>query len=123
MDSFRHAFEAHFHAEIDTLANLANHRNAPPPNTPEEAAMGAKLQRWGAELGSRPGLVEGAPFFFFNLDRTVEDGLWANWPPVPAPVRWVLLNVVGAWHGAWWKFTSCNENGRPRPLRALHLLE
>jgi hypothetical protein len=122
MDSFRDAFESHFHAEIVTLADLANHPNAPAPDTPAEADVGVKLQNWGRKLGQRVSVAEGAPFFFLNLDRTAEDGLWASWPPVPAPVRWILVNLVGAVHSSWWKFTSCDTAGKPRPLWALQQL-
>lgn len=59
------------------------------------------------------------PFFFLNLDRTFEDGMWANWPPMPGPIRWMLTNAVGTLYGNWWRFTSCGADGNPRELFAL----
>jgi hypothetical protein len=123
MDSFSPAFEKHFHAEIDNLVALARHPGAPPPNSPEEADAATKLAQWGRQLGQRSSVLHGVPFFLMNLDRTAEEGMWANWPPIPSPVRWGLVNIAGAWHSAWWKFASCDSAGNPRPLWALQFPE
>jgi hypothetical protein len=62
--------------------------------------------------------TEGLPFFFLNLDRTFEDGLWEHWPPIPGLVRWTLIRVVAWKHAGWWRFASCDYNGMPKELYA-----
>ncbi|KAI1373022.1 hypothetical protein F4677DRAFT_430766 [Hypoxylon crocopeplum] len=118
MDGFRDSFEAHFQSEIGTIARLADHANAPKPGTPEEAAAAATFKSWGKSTVTKAGTLDVVPFFLLNLDGTAEDGVWANWPPIPAPVKWGLVNLAGAYHSRWWKFSSC-AGGRPRKLHAL----
>ena len=118
MEGFREPFAAHFHSEIETIAALAAHPNAPAPGSPEEAEASLTFKRWGKSTVTKAGTLDVVPFFLLNLDGTVEDGLWANWPPIPAPIKWGLTNIAGAWYGGWWKFSSC-AGGKPRELYAL----
>jgi hypothetical protein len=62
--------------------------------------------------------TEGLPFFFFNMDRTFEGGLWEHWPPIPSVVRWILVRVVARKHAGWWRFASCDYDGIPQKLYA-----
>lgn len=119
MDSFHAPFEHHFHHEITTLASLSNHPRAPAPESPEAAAASAVFKTWGKRTVTKAGVTDVVPFFLMNLDRTFEEGMWANWPPMPAPVKWGLVNVAGAWYGSWWRFASCDAQGMPRELAAL----
>ncbi len=48
-----------------------------------------------------------------------EDGLWRTWPEMPGLVWWVMQKTVVAWNQRWWKFASCDENGRLRELSVL----
>ncbi|KAI2470518.1 hypothetical protein F4781DRAFT_175463 [Annulohypoxylon bovei var. microspora] len=118
MDSFREPFDVHFHSEIDTIARLADHPNAPKPGSPEEQAAALTFKTWGKSTVMKAGTLDVVPFFLLNLDGTAEEGAWQNWPPIPAPVKWGLVNIAGAWHSRWWKFSSCAA-GRPRELYAL----
>lgn len=118
MKSFEAPFGAHFHSEISTIAALASHPNAPSPGSPEEAAASLTFKTWGKTTVSKAGKLDVVPFFLQNLDGTVEDGMWSNWPPMPAPIRWGLVNLGGIWYGNWWKFSSC-AGGKPRELYAL----
>ncbi|KAI1465097.1 uncharacterized protein F4812DRAFT_131467 [Daldinia caldariorum] len=118
MGSFREPFETHFHREVATIAALAEHPKAPAPGTPEAEEAAATFKSWGKATVTKAGTLDVVPFFLLNLDGTAEEGLWANWPPMPAPIKWGLVNVAGAWHGRWWKFSSC-AGGRPRKLYAL----
>ncbi|KAI0378699.1 hypothetical protein F5Y04DRAFT_261403 [Hypomontagnella monticulosa] len=118
MDTFREALEAHFHSEINTIAKLADHANAPKPGTPEADTAANTFKTWGKSTVMKAGTLDVVPFFLLNLDGTAEDGAWANWPPIPAPIKWGLVNIGGAWHGRWWRFSSC-VGGRPRKLYAL----
>jgi hypothetical protein len=53
------------------------------------------------------------------MDATYEDGMWAAWPPMPALVRWGWVNVAGNVYWGWWKFASCDGDGKPLDLFAL----
>lgn len=99
MDSFREPFETHFHNEIKTIAAMADHHDAPKQGTAAEDEAGLVFKTWGKATVSKAGRLDVVPFFLLNLDRTVEDGLWANWPPMPAPIKVCLardLTMVGA---------------------------
>jgi len=119
MDSFRAPFEHHFHHEITTIAALSSHPNAPVEGTPSATAASAIFKTWGKATVTKAGVSDVVPFFLLNLDRTAEGGMWADWPPMPAPVRWGLVNVAGAWYGRRWRFASCDAGGMPRELYAL----
>ncbi len=118
MSSFQEPFDAHFHSEIGTISRLAEHPNAPKPGTPEEATAALTFKTWGKSTVTKAGTLDVVPFFLLNLDGTVEEGLWANWPPIPAPIKWGLTNIAGAYYSSWWKFSSC-AGGKPRELYAL----
>jgi hypothetical protein len=119
MDSFKAPFEHHFHHEIATIASMASHPRAPVEGTPEAAAASAVFKAWGKKTVTKAGTADVVPFFLMNLDATAEGGLWANWPPMPAPIRWGLVNLAGAWYGSRWRFASCDAQGKPRELYAL----
>lgn len=124
MAAFQKPFEHHFRSEIGTIAALANHPNAPKPGSPEETEAAALFRDWGKGTVRKAGLWDVVPFFLLNLDRSTgekafEEGKWANWPPMPAPVRWGLVNLAGAWNSGWWQFSSCDAAGQPQTLYAL----
>ncbi|KAK1757816.1 hypothetical protein QBC47DRAFT_165708 [Echria macrotheca] len=121
MKTFQAPFEDHFHSEISTIAKLAGHPNTPKEGTPEHAAASATFKAWGKSTVTKAGVTDVVPFFLLNLDRTVEDGMWANWPPMPAPIKWGLINLAGAFHSGWWKFASCDSAGQPRELWVFQL--
>ncbi|KAL2021604.1 hypothetical protein VTK56DRAFT_6957 [Thermocarpiscus australiensis] len=118
MGTFQTPFEQHFHSEISTIARFAEHPNAPKEGTAENAAAAATFKAWGKNTVTKAGVTDVVPFFLLNLDRTAEDGMWAGWPPMPAPIRWGLINLAGAVHYGWWKFASCDAAGRPQELWA-----
>ncbi|KAH8722529.1 hypothetical protein GQ44DRAFT_711616 [Phaeosphaeriaceae sp. PMI808] len=119
MSGFQEAFRHHFHNEIATIAAFANLPNAPKQGSKEAEQAKTIFKVWGKKTVTKAGTFDVVPFFLMNLDATYEDGLWANWPPMPAPVRWGLVNVAGAVHWSWWKFASCDGSGQPRALYAL----
>ncbi|KAB5578737.1 hypothetical protein GE09DRAFT_1169177 [Coniochaeta sp. 2T2.1] len=118
MSSFQAPLETHFHSEISTIAALANHPRAPEEGSREAAAARAIFKTWGKSTITKAGMSDVAPFFILNLDRTAEEGAWADWPPMPAPIRWTLLKMSGVLHG-YWRFASCDATGQPRELWAL----
>lgn len=119
MDSFREPFQHHFHHEIQTIASLSTHPSAPAQGSPEEGQAAAVFKTWGKRTVTKAGMTDVVPFFLMNLDRMAENGMWASWPPMPAPVKWGLKNIVGMWYGGYWKFASCDAFGTPRELHAL----
>ncbi|KAH8689460.1 hypothetical protein BGW36DRAFT_433460 [Talaromyces proteolyticus] len=48
------------------------------------------------------------PVLWYNLDTKFENGLWESFPPLPAPVKWSMVNILGWWRSNWWRFSSCN---------------
>lgn len=123
MDSFRSAFENHLHHEIDVMSAMAAHPYAPARDTLKGSLASDMLKRWGKQTVMRAGFADVVPFFLLNTDRAFEHGSWVRWPRMPEPVRWVLVNVVGAWHGERWRFASCDAAGLPRALYALRTKE
>ncbi|KAH6619339.1 hypothetical protein B0J18DRAFT_241861 [Chaetomium sp. MPI-SDFR-AT-0129] len=118
LNSFQQPFEQHFHNEITTISKFSDHPNAPKQGTPENDAASATFKAWGKSTVTKAGVADVVPFFLLNLDRTFEDGLWANWPPMPAPIRWGLINIAGSWHSGRWRFASCDAAGQPKELWA-----
>ena len=118
MASFQDPFAEHFVNEITTISALKNHPNAPEEGTPAANEAAAVFKSWGKSTVSKAGTTDVVPFFLLNLDGGFEEGMWKNWPPMPAPIRWGLANVAGAWHAGWWRFSSCDSAGRPRELHA-----
>lgn len=66
-------------------------------------------------------MADVVPFFLLNTDLSpgFEDGLWSRWPPIPAPIKWGLVNVAGWFKAGYWRFASCDAQGMPRELYAL----
>lgn len=123
MDSFQEDFNNHFHSEIKTIAALNDVPTAPKPGSPEAERAAAIFKAWGKKTVTKAGTTDVVPFFLLNLDVTYEGGRWASWPPMPAPIRWGLVNIAGAVHWGWWKFSSCDSSGKPRGLYALQFPE
>ena len=119
MDSFREPFAHHFHHEISTIASFATLPSAPSADSLEASAAAVIFKAWGKKTLTKAGMTDIVPFALLNLDRTFEEGMWAAWPPMPGPVRWMMVNMFGSWNWAWWKFASCDAQGNPRPLYAL----
>lgn len=119
MSSFQDAFSHHFHNEIATIASFADLPSAPKQDSPEAQQVAATFKAWGKKTVTKAGTFDVVPFFLLNLDVDYEDGMWATWPPMPAPIRWGLVNVAGSVHWGWWKFASCDSQGKKKELYAL----
>jgi hypothetical protein len=123
MASFQEPFEAHFRSEISTIAGLAHHPRTPKEGSAEEKATAAAFDKREGNSLIKSGVTDVLPFFLFNFDREYEGGLWTNWPPIPGPVRWMLMRGAKALHPGWWKFASCDAAGRRTALYAVLDLE
>lgn len=56
---------------------------------------------------------------FSMHDVNYEGGLWADWPPMPGPVRFMCKNVLMPWYGDVVKFGPVDNSGALRPLYAV----
>jgi hypothetical protein len=101
----------HFHSEISTIAALSSYGNFP--------GAEATFKAWGKKSVTGAGYSDVVPFLFTNFDRTFEDGMWKDWPPMPALIRFLVVRIGSAWHPGWWRFSSCDINGYPKDLYAL----
>lgn len=119
MATFQEPFEAHMRSEISTLERLAHHVRTPKEGSAEEKATGSSFDAREGQKLLMSGITDVMPFFLYNFDREYEDGIWAQWPPIPGPVRWVLIRMSNILHPGWWKFASCDASGNRRSLHAL----
>ncbi|UNI23339.1 hypothetical protein JDV02_009167 [Purpureocillium takamizusanense] len=128
LSALRAPLEQNLHHEVAHLASLSAHPAVAPRYTVERAVAAETLLNWransvGAVAGGGGGLVGGTfdvvPLLLLNVDRGHNDGGNADWPPMLAPVRWALVNAVGAVHAGRWRFASCDAWGRPRELYAV----
>lgn len=116
MSVFQQPFELHFRNEIELIASLATHPNAPGEGSSEQIEAEKKFDKWGSSSVTRSGITDVLMFFLYNLDSSYEDGLWKDWPDIPGPVRWLMPRVIGGWHRQCWKFASCNADGKRKEL-------
>lgn len=52
-------------------------------------------------------------------DANYEDGIWADWPPLPGPIKFMCRNVLIPWNADMVKFAPTDKNGNLRPLYAI----
>jgi hypothetical protein len=119
MATFQEPFEIHMRSEVATIANLAHHARTPEEGSAKEKSTSAAFETREGKNLLLSGVTDVMPFFLFNYDSEYEDGIWASWPPIPAPVRWVIVNVAKIRHPGWWKFASCDASRRRIPLYAV----
>ena len=112
MDSFGPALESHLNEEPQLLLKLAEFED-------QGHDFMAIFSEHGKEIMGRLSAWSVLPFLWVNHDTEFEDGLWAQWPPAPKPVVWTLRNVMSRWNMRWWRFGSCDLQGRPQQYLAL----
>jgi hypothetical protein len=106
MDTFQDPFVAHFHNEIATIASFADLPSAPKPSSQKAVEAAAIFRAWGKKTVAKAGYTDVVPFFLLNLDTTYENGMWASWPPMPAPIKWGLRAAIRqVSHG---RYMHCN---------------
>lgn len=113
MNSFSDPFYQHLKEEPPAIVNLAQY------DTPEHPIdiLGI-ASKSGKKQVSLPLLFNTLPVFFLNMETVeFEGGLWHEvFPPVPAPVKWVLTKGAPMWHQRYWKFASCTADGKFKQL-------
>lgn len=109
MDTFGPPLHQHLLHEPAKMASLAKYPI-------DIRALSEKTAKHSIDHTSTVNLL---PMLLFNLDLEFENGKWKDFPPVPAPMRWVMVNVIGWWRAGWWRFGSCGADGRRVRLLAL----
>jgi len=109
MDSFGPALSAHLANEPPKLVSLAQY-----PGINIEAGM-----EKAAQHGIKSTSLHDMGVMFYNMDLGFEGGMWKDIVPIPALIKWVIINVIARWHASWWRFGSCGANGQRRQLLAL----
>lgn len=112
MKEFEEPFNHHFHSEIRTIASLA-------ASTDDVPAAAPIFKAWGKATVTKAGYLDVLPFLFLNFDRTFEEGYWKDWPPMPKPIKYLLVRGCAWWYQGWWRFASCDIDGYPKELYAL----
>lgn len=119
MATFQEPFGKHMRSEVLTIAALSSHPKTPKTGSDEEKTINKAFEAREGNNLMKSGMTDVLPFFLFNYDREFEDSMWANWPPIPGPVRWTIMNVAKALHPSWWKFAACDSQRQRRPLYAV----
>ncbi|KAL2202440.1 hypothetical protein CC79DRAFT_1389702 [Sarocladium strictum] len=96
---------SHLVSEIDTLEDLRKYG---------EGKMSTLHDEFQAMVNTET-VRHSVPAIFNALDRTYEDGLWKDFPPMPWALKWTVQNVFMRWNSAWWKFAPCDPEGYPKP--------
>lgn len=105
MDAFMTPLSDHLAAEIPTLLGLAHFG--------DKLNLAGLLAKEGETVMGGMSKTTQLPLFLLNHDVTFE-GAIHSFPPVPAPVTFMLRNVMGRW-----QFATCGFDGRPRELKFL----
>ncbi|KAJ9137900.1 Hemerythrin HHE cation binding domain-containing protein [Pleurostoma richardsiae] len=113
IDTFGAILRQHLSDEIPTLLGLRRF------GAEKMAAVEDVLNAESAKIIKRLGLFTGVSWGFSNHDVTYEGGLWEHWPPAPELLVFLVRNAAYHVHSDWWKFSSCDRYGCPRPLYAI----
>ncbi|KAL7910464.1 hemerythrin HHE cation binding domain-containing protein [Trichoderma velutinum] len=105
IDAFGRSLVEHLTAEITTILELAEYGD-------RMRKLETTFEAWAEkDILSVPGTLT---WGFFNHDKEYEEGLWKDWPPAPTVVVFAVRHVTYWIHSDWWKFASCDPQGRPR---------
>lgn len=112
MDSFSQPLYTHLAEELDAIVNLSRF------STPEKPIdIVAIALRVGKQTVTRDFALNCLPCFMLNMEAVeFEDGMWSGFPPINAPVRFVLMRVLPMWHRTVWRFASCGGNRARKQL-------
>ncbi|KAM5353568.1 hypothetical protein ACJ41O_000218 [Fusarium nematophilum] len=107
IDVFGNTLTTHLTEEISTILNLARYGD-------RMAKLEKRFKARAKEDTSQLLVTSTRTWAFFNHDKEYEDGLWKNWPQVPALAAFTVRRVTYWFHADWWKFTPCDPWGKPR---------
>lgn len=110
MDAFGPALHSHLSNEVPRLSSLRQYPNI------DMAAIKAAAEKDSMDRTSPVYLL---PMLWCNLDVEFEDGRWRDFPGLSAPLKWVMVNILGWWRSNWWRFGSVGKDGKRVQLLAL----
>jgi hypothetical protein len=112
MDSFSQPLYAHLSEELDAIVNLS--RFSTTENPIDIVAIALKV---GKQAVTRDFALNCLPCFMLNMETVeFEDGMWHEFPPINAPVRFILMRVLPLWHRTVWRFASCGGDRARKQL-------
>ncbi|KAK0649644.1 hypothetical protein B0T16DRAFT_135241 [Cercophora newfieldiana] len=112
IDVFGGLLVKHLTEEIGTLEALRRFG---------EERMGQVMRKADqeAERSMREMGLSGIAWAWSHIDTQFEDGLWASWPPAPAPVKFLTSTMLWRVYGSMVKFGACDKHGNMKPLFAV----
>ncbi|KAI7779404.1 hypothetical protein LA080_000884 [Diaporthe eres] len=110
LESFGEVLATHLAHEPPKLASLGQYGDFDPKPLSEQTANHSMKYMHVTNV---------LPMLWFNLDKEFEEGKWADFPAMPGPVKWVMINVLGSWQRNWWRFGSSGADGLQRELYCL----
>lgn len=57
-----------------------------------------------------------APLVIIFHDKTYMDGIWAQFPPIPWLVGFLMRLLWLKKYEAWWRFAGCDLSSMPKEL-------
>jgi hypothetical protein len=116
LDSFSTALHAHLVSEPLSLAALSRYSAA--FSAANTTLVEVSLAEGKKAMGSLDFVANVLPAFLLNMEfEEFEDGYWKDkWPDLHGGARWALFNVVPLWNRGWWRFASCDAQGRRKRL-------
>jgi hypothetical protein len=115
LDSFSESLYNHLKSEIESLLALSRFSTTERP---------FDLVKMALEAGKKSVTMDFAfnvlPVFLLNMEHIeFEGGMWFDvFPPVPRPVKFILIRLVPLWQHRRWQFASCDSAGKIKPLAA-----
>jgi hypothetical protein len=109
LDSFGPTLHSHLSHEPPKLASLSQYN----------IDMRSISEKTAQHSMQRTSTTDVLPLLWYNLDKEFENGKWVGFPEVPAPTKWVMINILGWWRGNWWRFGSSGADGVQRELLCL----
>lgn len=107
IESFGTILVSHLNEEIGTLLSLRA--------WDEKLDIYRIIEIEGEQAMKDCSLLGTVEFFWHNLDAGYEDGIHKDFPPAPAPLKFMLKNVLWYPNRRMWRFSSCTSAMKPRP--------
>lgn len=110
IDSFATPLISHLNSEIPTILAMRQYDDK------EVRKVGAATLKFAINTDGDGVAEMRLPLILGCIDRTFEDGLDKNFPPVPFFVPWLVNYWISRKHKGAWRFLPCDFFRNPRPL-------
>lgn len=112
MDSFSQPLYTHLTEELDAIVNLS--RFSTPENPTKIAAIALRGRKQAVMLDFA---LKCMPCFMPNMETfESEDSMWHGFPPVNAPVKFIIMRASPLWRRSVWGFSTCGGDGARKQL-------